>query len=54
MSPVLKVFGDAQSGNCYKVQWLLRALGRAFEWVPMNVLTGDTRTPEFLAKNPAG
>jgi glutathione S-transferase len=51
---MLRVFGDAQSGNCYKVQLLLRQLGRPFEWVPVDVLKGETQTPEFLALNPAG
>ncbi|MBN8506641.1 MAG: glutathione S-transferase family protein [Burkholderiales bacterium] len=50
----MRVFGDAQSGNCYKVQLLLRQLGRPFEWVPVDVLKQETRTPEFLALNPAG
>lgn len=51
---MLRLFGDAQSGNCYKAQLLLRQLGRPFEWVPVDVLHGEARTPEFLALNPAG
>ncbi len=50
----MRVFGDAQSGNCYKVQLLLRQLGRPFEWVPVDVLKQETRKAEFLALNPAG
>jgi glutathione S-transferase len=51
---VLKVFGDSQSGNCYKVQLLMHHLDMAHEWVELNILAGDTRTPEFLAQNPNG
>jgi glutathione S-transferase len=51
---MLKVFGDSQSGNCYKVQLLMHHLNIKYEWVEVNILTGDTCSPEFLAKNPNG
>jgi glutathione S-transferase len=51
---MLKLYGDAQSGNCYKVQLALHQLGRAFEWLPVDVLQKQTRSPAFLAMNPAG
>ena len=50
----LRVYGDSISGNCLKVKWVAEHLGRAFEWVETSVLTAETRTPEFLAMNPAG
>lgn len=50
----MKVYGDLTSGNCYKVKLLLTQLGRAHEWVRLSALTGDTRTPGFLALNPNG
>lgn len=50
----MRLYGDAQSGNCYKVQLLLSRLGLPCEWVPVDVLAQQTRTPEFLALNPAG
>jgi glutathione S-transferase len=51
---MLTVYGDNRSGNCLKVKWMLDALGRDYRWVETDVLTGATRTPEFLARNPAG
>src|SRR6266568_4895058 len=51
---MLKVYGDLQSGNCYKVKLLLAQLGRPHEWVHVNILEKETRTPAFLSKNPNG
>ncbi|MFN3943308.1 MAG: glutathione S-transferase family protein [Allosphingosinicella sp.] len=48
------VLGDERSGNCLKVKWLLDHLGLAYEWRRVDILTGATREPEFLALNPAG
>jgi glutathione S-transferase len=42
------------SGNGYKVRLLLAQLGRPFELVECDILRGETRTPEFLARNPNG
>ncbi len=50
----MKVYGDHESGNCYKLRLLLSHLDRSYEWVDVDVLTRQTRTPEFLAKNPNG
>ena len=49
-----KVYGDYRSGNCYKVKLMLNLLGQSYEWVPVDILKGETRTPEFLEKNPNG
>ncbi|MDE1164201.1 MAG: glutathione S-transferase family protein [Pseudomonas sp.] len=51
---MLKVYGDYKSGNCYKIKLMLHLLGREYQWVAMDILAGDTETPEFLAKNPNG
>ena len=51
---MLTVFGDNRSGNCLKVKWLLDALGRDYRWVETDVMSGATRSTEFLAMNPAG
>lgn len=51
---MLKVFGDSISGNCYKIKLLLHQLERPYEWVEVNILEGETRSQEFLAKNPNG
>ncbi len=50
----LQIYGDRVSGNCLKVKWTARKLGIAYRWIQTDVLKGETRTPEFLALNPAG
>src|SRR6267142_2487747 len=51
---MLKVYGDLESGNCYKVKLLLVQLGRPHQWVHVDILEKQTRTPDFLSKNPNG
>ncbi len=50
----MRVYGDVYSGNCYKLKLLLTQLGRAHEWVHVDVVKGQSRTPAFLARNPNG
>ncbi len=50
----LRIYGDSISGNCLKVKWTADHLGLAYDWIETGVLTGDTRTPNFLGINPAG
>ncbi len=49
-----KVYGDFRSGNCYKVKLILNLLGKAYEWVAVDIFNGGTKSPEFLALNPNG
>jgi glutathione S-transferase len=42
------------SGNGYKVRMMMRRLGIAYRYIDKDILTGETRTPEFLAMNPNG
>ncbi len=49
-----KVYGDTASGNCYKVKLLLHLLRLPYEWIAVDILKKESRTPEFLEKNPAG
>jgi len=42
------------SGNGFKVRLLLAQLGIAYTLVERDILKGETRTPEFLEKNPNG
>jgi glutathione S-transferase len=51
---MLTLHGDIRSGNCLKARWLLDLLRRDYRWIDTDVTTGATRTPEFLALNPAG
>ena len=51
---MLRLYDFLESGNGYKVRLLLAMLGTPFELVELDILKGETRTPEFLAKNPNG
>jgi glutathione S-transferase len=51
---LITIYGDSISGNCLKVKWTADHLGVAYRWLETGVLTGETRTAEFLAINPAG
>jgi glutathione S-transferase len=50
----LRIYGDSISGNCLKVKWTAERLGLDYEWIEIDLLKGETRTPQFLAINPAG
>jgi glutathione S-transferase len=50
----LRIFGDSISGNCLKVKWVAQHLAQPFEWIEVDILKSESRTPEFLAMNPAG
>ena len=51
---MLKVYGDYNSGNCYKVKLMLHLLGLEYQWHAIDILKGEAQTPAFLAKNPNG
>jgi glutathione S-transferase len=51
MAMKLYGFGPTRS---LRALWGLRELGADFEFVPVNLLAGEHRRPEFLALNPAG
>ena len=51
---MITVYGFSASGNCHKLRLLLDQLGRDYRWVEVDSSRGETRTPEFLAKNPNG
>src|SRR5688572_15765356 len=48
------VFGMSDSGNCYKVRLALEQLSLPYRWVEVDPGRGETRTPEFLARNANG
>lgn len=50
----MKLYGNLNSGNCYKVRLLLSYLGVPYEYVDIDAPHGGTQTPDFLALNPAG
>jgi len=51
---MIRLYGFSGSGNCWKPAALMTALGRPFDWVEVDILTGASRTPAFLALNPNG
>ena len=51
---MLTVYGFAASGNCWKVTTILGLTGHTYRWVDVDSNAGETRTAEFLARNPNG
>ena len=51
---MLRLYDNHFSGNGYKLRLLLAHLGLAYERIEVDILKGETRTPEFLARNPNG
>jgi glutathione S-transferase len=51
---MLTLYEYAASGNCYKIRLLLHQLGIPLHRIEIDILKRESRTPEFLAKNPNG
>jgi glutathione S-transferase len=51
---MLKLYDFLESGNGYKVRLLLHQLDVPFERIELDITRGQTRTPEFLARNRNG
>ncbi|HYC00175.1 MAG TPA: glutathione S-transferase family protein [Candidatus Limnocylindrales bacterium] len=51
---MLRLYDFLDSGNGYKVRLLLTQLAIPYELVEVDILSGQTRTPEFLEKNANG
>src|SRR4051795_10551669 len=49
-----KLYSMRRSGNSYKVRLGLAQLDIAHELIEIDILQGETRTPEFLKMNPSG
>ena len=49
-----KLYSMQRSGNSYKVRLALALLNMPYEAVEIDILRGESRTPDFLAKNPSG
>ena len=50
----MTLYDYMDSGNGYKVRLVLAHLGLPYKLVECDILKGETRTPEFLARNPNG
>ncbi len=51
---MLTLYDYLDSGNGYKARLLLAQLDRRYRRVELDIMAGQTRAPEFLAKNPNG
>lgn len=51
---MLKLYDYLPSQNGFKIRLLLQHLGQPYQHVPVAIFQGESRTPEFLEKNPAG
>lgn len=49
-----KLYSFQGSGNCYKIELLLKQLGLEYELVSVDILKGESRTEDFLKINPNG
>jgi glutathione S-transferase len=50
----MHLFDYLDSGNGFKVRLLLAQLGVRYQWTHVDIDKGETRTPEFLKRNPNG
>jgi glutathione S-transferase len=49
-----KLYSMQRSGNSYKVRLALALLDAPYRAIEIDILRGESRTPDFLAKNPSG
>jgi glutathione S-transferase len=54
MMSAMRLHDYAASANCYKARLLLAQLGLAYERVAVDIFAGESTTPAYRAKNPAG
>lgn len=50
----MNIYGDIHSGNCYKLKLMCALLALKYDWIPIDILRGETRSDSFLALNPNG
>jgi glutathione S-transferase len=49
-----KLYSMQRSGNSYKVRLALALLREPYRLIEVDILQGESRTPDFLKKNPSG
>ena len=49
-----KLYSMQRSGNSYKVRLALALLNAPYQAIEVDILRGESRTPDFLEKNPSG
>lgn len=47
----MKLYDDPMSGNGYKARLLLAHISLPYQYIPIDILRGESRTKEFLQKN---
>lgn len=50
----MRIYGDIYSGNCYKLKLICGLLDIEHDWIPVDIMRGETREDGFLALNPNG
>lgn len=51
---MIKLYGHEISGNSYKARLFLSLLNLEYEWVRVDLMKGEHKSPEYLAINPFG
>jgi Glutathione S-transferase, N-terminal domain len=51
---MIKLYGHKLSGNSYKIRLMLSLLKLESEWIEVDVMKGEHKSPAYLAKNPFG
>ena len=51
---MIKLYGHEMSGNSYKVRLFLELLNIDYEWIKVDLMKGEHKSPEYLALNPFG
>ncbi|NJL83671.1 MAG: glutathione S-transferase [Chloroflexaceae bacterium] len=51
---MIKLYGHELSGNSYKIRLLLALLGRDYEYIRVDLLKGEHKSPDYLQLNPFG
>lgn len=50
----MKIYGDPRSGNCLKVRYTADHLGLEYQWMEIDILSGQSRTASYLKRFPQG
>ena len=51
---MIKLYGHEMSGNSYKVRLFLELLKVDYEWIKVDLMKGEHKSPDYLALNPFG
>ena len=50
----MRLYDYSDSGNGYKIRLLMAQLGQNYDYVEVDILKGESRTADFLKRNPNG